>query len=206
MAGYYDKRKYDECNVNEINNENTQQSNYHLYPGYGINLSYPNNDENNCLGYPGTFQHNLFGNNINDIGVRSEIESLLQWRTEYNNLKVNKVDDTRIGLTKEYNEKCSKNKNGLNLLKEKEKLLKTNNINLCHRSQETLNSRLNEIENREKKLNRDTFENKNIQNFIYNGIDGLEQYNNNRFGVNTRLQGKMQIENLVKKNKKKTTC
>ena len=73
MSGYYDRKIYDECYNNENILEQIKQSNYYLYPGYAVN----NNSCSGNLNMGNT--KNLFNQDLNKIGDRSEIESLFKF-------------------------------------------------------------------------------------------------------------------------------
>ena len=187
MSGYRDRKIFDNCYMNETNAEYIKQSDYHFYPGYKTNI-------NSCINYPTNYT-NLFGNKSEEISDRSEIESLLQLRNyvdkHNNNPNNSKCLKTDIDILK-----------STILNKKIKKYNIDNNLNMCPRGYEILNSKLDIVENREKKINRFTNINNNNNLYLYNGIKGTNQYNNNRFGVNTKLMTK-DLYSLKNKNKNK---
>ena len=161
MSGYHDRKIYDDCNFNIKDTSYKKQIDYNLYNDYALN-------SNSCNGLYGNTK-NLFNQDINKLGIKSEIESLLQWRNSYNS-------------------NCIKGRT----LEEKNKILKEKNNDFdyscqnCNVLLEQISTKLNGDFNREVQYN-GNLENIYGDNILYNGINGTDQYNNNRFGVNTKL-------------------
>lgn len=182
MSGYNDRRLYDNCYDKETTLGQVKQSNYSFYQGYAIN-------ENCCNGFPSQGStKNLFNQDLNKFGDRSEIESLLQWRN------VNEFQK---------NSNCSEGRT----LEEKNKLLNKKLVNFeyncdsCNPEFEQINTKLDGTYNRGilySRLEENNLSNYN-QNKIYNGFEGTEQNNNNRFGINTKLMSKDLYNKMNKK-------
>ncbi len=172
MSGYHDRKLYEKCYTNMKDTSYKKQIDYNLYTNYALN-------SNCCNGFQGQTK-NLFNQDLNKLGTKSEIESLLQWRNSDSS-------------------KCIKGRT----LEEKNKLLneKKNEFeyscNDCNILLEQINTKLNGNFNREVPYN-NNLENIYGDQMIYNGINGTDQYNNNRFGVNTKLMTK---DLYYKKNK-----
>ena len=191
MSGYRDRKMFDTCFLDSLDQENIKQSNYHFYPGYRKN-------DNSCINYP-TGQTNLFGGNKDELGDRSEIESLLQLRNYVDN-NTEKLNDKNSRCSNVPSNNMDKYKN--TMLKNKMNTYYKNNIlNICPRGQEILSTKLDVLDNRERNINR--LDNLNNDLHIFYGINGTDQFHSNRFGVNTQLQAKDQIKQLKNKNNKK---
>ena len=176
MSGIHDKKIYDVCYSNMINKSYNKQSEYNLYNDYALN--------NNCCNMLYGSTKNLFNQDLKKLGTKSEIESLLQWRNSGNS-------ECKIGKT----------------LENKNKILNEKRVEFdyscgdCDKNLEQISTKLNGKFNREMLLN-----NNNVgiiygNNILYNGIGGTDQYNNNRFGVNTKLMTK---DLYNQKNKKRS--
>ncbi len=164
MSGFYDKKIYDNCHSNMINKSNNNQLEYNLYNDYALN--------NNCCNMLYGSTKNLYNQDLKKLGVKSEIESLLQWRNYESS-------------------EC----NPKGMLENKNKILNDKNIEFdyscgdCDKNLESISTNLDGRYNREMLFNNNVsrlYENKEV----YNGISGTDQYNNNRFGVNTKLMTK----------------
>ena len=176
MSGFHDRKIYDNCIDNMKNDSYKKQIDYNLCNDYALNNKC-------CNGLYGQTK-NLFNQDLNKLGTKSEIESLLQWRGSG-------VSDCVLGRT----------------LEDKNKILNEKRIEFdyscsdCDKNLEQINTKL------DGRINRERLYNENIgylygDNMLYNGINGTDQFNNNRFGVNTKLMTK-DLYNLKNKIKNK---
>ena len=175
MSGFHDKKIYDNCYTNMVNKSYDKQYEYNLYNDYALN--------NNCCNMLYGSTKNLFNQDLNKLGKKSEIESLLQWRN-YDNSEC-KIEKT---------------------LENKNKILNMKSVEFdysckdCDKNLEQISTKLNGNFNREMLYNNNVG-NIHRDNILFNGISGTDQYNNNRFGVNTKLMTK-DLYSLKNKNKK----
>ena len=138
MSGYRDRKIFDTCYNDVYNDEDLKRSNYYFYPGYRTN-------DNSCINYP-TSETNIFGNKLNEIGNRSEIESLLQLRN-YVDVNVDKLNYTNSKCSNNSSNKVNKYKNVI-LDNKMKNYYNENILYMCPIGYEILNSRLDILENR----------------------------------------------------------
>lgn len=72
MSGIHDKKMYDICYSEMLNNEYKNLNTYKFNKDYALN--------GNCCNMLYGSTKNLFNQDLNKLGTKSEIESLLQWR------------------------------------------------------------------------------------------------------------------------------
>jgi len=180
MSGYYTKKRYDDCYNKEFITQQVKPGNYSLFQGFSENnykcsvLNGPRANKNRATGELGN----------SDISFRTDIESQLY------NLD---VPDSRCITLKTMEEKNKRLKNIVDQ--------KTINYCYCNNNQDTIYSRLDIPVNNFKSvyINRYDFPIVNPKEFVYYGVPNTDQINNERFGINTQLRAK---DNINKPNMK----
>jgi hypothetical protein len=172
MSGYNSRTKFDSDFYNELINEQTQQGYYRLDPNYS---------ENNikCHSLFGPRQNNNRSNsevNLYNFSDRKEIENYLK------NLDMSYSRTTNMRTLDEKNNKLNE------LLKNKQ----INTFNQCDNLLDNNNTRLNNdiLDLKSININRYEYPIVNPLNQVFNGISNTEQINNNRNGLNSRLEAK----------------
>lgn len=174
MSGYYTRKPYDQCYNIEFINQQVNPCKYRIEPNYG-----ENNSRCQTVNGPRSNKKRSTGELGNtDAIYRTDIESQLF------NLDIPDSRCVTMKTMKEKNERLAKVAANKNI-----------EYNMCNKIEDINYTRLDNPANnlRSVYINRYDFPIIDPTEFVYYGITGTSQINNNRFGENSQLTAKDNI-------------